>query len=465
MTNITNQINSNYHQIKQEEQISKKLEHLSIAPYSTIEKLEINDALNTIFDRGDIYGRKIHNIVTNFLDYSSCCGASSRFETLIEKIQAIIHKNNQNKSPSCEAAVILQTSYDHNECFNNTTILSQLEKLAERYYLALRVIGLYGETLKESINTIAKELNGRSIMTLIIRAHGNKDSVTLGKNNFYTIDNVDAEDFAPLNPNANIIFESCFTGCNLAKRIAAIQPRKVIAFPNKFNKSFLTHCCAKHGYCVVAFDKDYIQIAKIFEHAKNDITESIPCCATGKRLEIVKSELASEIKTAAKSENAIAQFHLGSSYYNGQGLPKSYVAAAFWFRKAAEQRSEKAQFNLGLCYDIGKGVTKSYDEAVIWYQKAAEQGLAEAQLNLGLFYINGQGVPRSHEKAAKLFRKAADKGNADAQLNLGYCYYGGYGVTKSHTEAAIWFKKTADQGNVEAKYQLSICNNNQQKVS
>src|SRR5437016_4263996 len=142
MTNITSHYN--HYQTKPEETISDKLALLSInkdsqtVPYTTLEKTEINAALNTIFDKGDMHGRQIHNI--------------------------------------------------------------------------------------------AKELSGRSIMTLVIRAHGSEDFIDLGKNNKYTINNVAAGDFALLDPKATIIFESCLVGCNLAKRVANIQSRHVFAF-------------------------------------------------------------------------------------------------------------------------------------------------------------------------------------------------------------------------------------------
>ncbi len=43
---------------------------------------------------------------------------------------------------------------------------------------------------------------------------------------------------------------------------------------------------------------------------------------------------------------------------NGEGLPKNYVEAARWFRKAAEQGNGFAQNNLGVMYAQGQGVAK-----------------------------------------------------------------------------------------------------------
>src|SRR5205807_312805 len=135
--------------------------------------------------------------------------------------------------------------------------------------------------------------------------------------------------------------------------------------------TFLTRCCDDHGYGMVAFDKDYIQIARIFTQDKNGIIESIPCCTTGKRLEEIKKDLSNDIITAAEQGNAIAQNKLGFCYDNGKGVPKNYDEAAKWYRIAAEQGNAYAQFNLGVCYYNGKGVPKSYEDAAKWFRKAA----------------------------------------------------------------------------------------------
>src|ERR1017187_10354791 len=82
-----------------------------------------------------------------------------------------------------------------------------------------------------------------------------------------------------------------------------------------------------------------------------------------------------EIKAKAEAGDAAAQFNLGFSYAQGEGVAKDEVEAVKWFRKAAEQNHAKAQYNLGFCYHNGQGVAKDEVEAVKWYRKAAEQNL------------------------------------------------------------------------------------------
>jgi len=76
---------------------------------------------------------------------------------------------------------------------------------------------------------------------------------------------------------------------------------------------------------------------------------------------------------AAKRGDAEAQFNVGVSYANGEGVSKNLFQAVYWFRKAAEQGHANAQYNLGVCYYDGEGVSKNLFQAVYWFRIAAEQ--------------------------------------------------------------------------------------------
>jgi len=90
------------------------------------------------------------------------------------------------------------------------------------------------------------------------------------------------------------------------------------------------------------------------------------------------------IKAKAEKGDAIAQFNLGVSYANGQGVPQDRAEAVKWYRKAADQGDANAQCNLGGCYATGQGVTQSELEAYIWFSLAAAQGMKEAPHNRDL---------------------------------------------------------------------------------
>jgi TPR repeat protein len=108
--------------------------------------------------------------------------------------------------------------------------------------------------------------------------------------------------------------------------------------------------------------------------------------------------------------NAEAQSSLGLLYEQGNGVPKDYVQAVNWYRKAADQGDPEGEFRLGGMYFEGHGVSKDAVEVVNWYRKAAEQGFSKAQFNLGVMYSNGDGVPKDHVQAANWYNKAAERG-------------------------------------------------------
>jgi hypothetical protein len=117
-------------------------------------------------------------------------------------------------------------------------------------------------------------------------------------------------------------------------------------------------------------------------------------------------------------------------------------------RKAAEQGDADAQAKLGSSYYIGQGVPRNYSQAFYWYSKAAEQGNALAQSNLGVMYHNGQGVPQDDAQAVAWSRKGAEQGDADAQNNLGASYYHGQGLPQDYAQAYFWLALAAS-GKVE----------------
>lgn len=94
-----------------------------------------------------------------------------------------------------------------------------------------------------------------------------------------------------------------------------------------------------------------------------------------------------------------AQTALGIIYTQGRGVPRDFVEATKWFRRAAEQGDANAQFNLGFRFVVGIGVTQDQMEGVKWYRLAADQGHADAQFHLGLMYAVGFGVSQDYVQA------------------------------------------------------------------
>lgn len=150
-------------------------------------------------------------------------------------------------------------------------------------------------------------------------------------------------------------------------------------------------------------------------------------------------------------ENALAQFYLGSMYFNGNGVSESLDEAYNWFEKSAEQGFAASQYMLGLKNEM----YNQYDEAFEWYSKAAEQGFELAQTKLGIAYEFGIGCEQDFKNAALWFGVAAEAGDSEAQYYLGELYYFGDGVEQNNDEAAEWFKFAAEQGNESAQALLT----------
>lgn len=113
-----------------------------------------------------------------------------------------------------------------------------------------------------------------------------------------------------------------------------------------------------------------------------------------------------ELKSKAEKGERGAQFVLGYCYYSGKDMPKDFVQAVSWYRKAADQGLPHAQVSLGNCYELGEGVAKDYAEAFAWYKKAANQGLDLGQTALGLCYAKGWGVEKDEVEAYAYYNLA-----------------------------------------------------------
>ena len=107
---------------------------------------------------------------------------------------------------------------------------------------------------------------------------------------------------------------------------------------------------------------------------------------------------------------AWADFKAGMDAYN-RG---DFATALREWQPLAEQGNASAQFSLGLSYENGDGVPRDYTKARQWYEKAAAQGDAKSQLYLGLQSSFGQGVPVDLVQAYMWYSIAAGNGNMHA---------------------------------------------------
>jgi len=163
---------------------------------------------------------------------------------------------------------------------------------------------------------------------------------------------------------------------------------------------------------------------------------------------------------AAKKGNAIAEFNLGSLYFQGRGVDLNVKKAFEYYEQAAEKGYVIAESNLGFLYLGGRGVKQSNKKAFEYYERAAEKGYAVAESELGSLYLKGRGVKQSNEKAFTYFQRAANQNLATAQFALGGMYLGcmrckgDRRVEKSDEKAFTCFQQAADQNLAMAQNQL-----------
>ena len=183
--------------------------------------------------------------------------------------------------------------------------------------------------------------------------------------------------------------------------------------------------------------------------------------------------LACEMALAAQGDSA-GQLHLGTSYWNGDGVPENKVTAVEWWTKAAEQQNADAEFYLGCATHTGEGMPGGEPDAegaVVWFQRAADKqhfpaqkmlakhwreqarkGDTESQIHLGKAYMKGRGVKRSMDKALMWWGEAAALKSQTAMLLLADVYYNAQGTTKNKARGLEWWDKAAKLGNTEAQY-------------
>jgi TPR repeat protein len=86
-----------------------------------------------------------------------------------------------------------------------------------------------------------------------------------------------------------------------------------------------------------------------------------------------------DLRAAAESGHARAQYALGGMYNEGKGVAADGAMAAAWWRQAAAQNHAQAQFALGVLSSSGAGVAKDMVAAHMWFSLAAAQGKRNAK--------------------------------------------------------------------------------------
>ena len=161
---------------------------------------------------------------------------------------------------------------------------------------------------------------------------------------------------------------------------------------------------------------------------------------------------------AAQDGNALAQFYVAHSYYNGDGVEKNPATAVEWMLKAAEQDHPYAQYACAMQYLSGQDVLQQDTiKGIDWLKKAASVGLPEAQADLAACYMEGSYVEKDEAKGVDLLKQAAAQGNLIAINILADYYINSCTEEDDHRNGVLLLQSLAEGGAVEPQYNLALC--------
>ncbi|MEM9472175.1 MAG: SEL1-like repeat protein [Pseudomonadota bacterium] len=157
-----------------------------------------------------------------------------------------------------------------------------------------------------------------------------------------------------------------------------------------------------------------------------------------------------ELRQAAVSGNASAQFIVASRYLEGRKVGRDHKRAAQWYLRAAQGGLAAAQYRIGTLYERGSGVAQDRVQAMSWYAKAANQGNIKAMHNLAVMSADTANGKPDLAQAAKWFGAAAQHGLPDSQYNFAVLNERGLGIPKNVKEAYKWYSIAARSGDRDA---------------
>lgn len=157
-----------------------------------------------------------------------------------------------------------------------------------------------------------------------------------------------------------------------------------------------------------------------------------------------------------KIECPEAMFHIGKSYYYGEGVPQDFTQAYEWYEKAADLGFDSAEYLLAFQSYYGQGTQKNRVKAFIKWLALAKKGHTDAQRCLGLCYLLGHGTRKNPEQALYWTKLAAESGNTEAETNLGSLYMTDLCGEIDLVKARYWLEKATAQHYVPAIASLAM---------
>jgi len=121
----------------------------------------------------------------------------------------------------------------------------------------------------------------------------------------------------------------------------------------------------------------------------------------------IKRRIEGAIKKAEEGDIYYMKI-LATAYAQGEYLPKDYIAAQAWLRKAVEFGNDEAKKRLAKLLSEGNGIAQNLEEAFDINQELMFDCDLDAMTEVGLAYKFGKGVPKDEEKASYYLRHSFD---------------------------------------------------------
>ena len=117
------------------------------------------------------------------------------------------------------------------------------------------------------------------------------------------------------------------------------------------------------------------------------------------------------------------------------------------------QEDPRCLYALGTLFYNGQGVERSFTKSTEYYSQAAEAGILPAQVSAGFAYANAMGVPEDFDKAAYYLKMAVAQGEPAAKITLAEIYAKGY-AGGSRKEAAVIIREVLATTGGEEAYEV-----------
>ncbi len=142
------------------------------------------------------------------------------------------------------------------------------------------------------------------------------------------------------------------------------------------------------------FEKDIFRSITYLNRCENNSYANFMLYQAYRELQPPDIEKAlSHLKSSAKQNNEIAQYHYGKYFLEGDVIEKDSNKALYWLQKSADQNNMFAQYLLGKLFLFGKEVSQDKEKAVYYLKSSADQGNEYAEYLLR--YMNTKYEPSS----------------------------------------------------------------------